>query len=125
MMRFSEPSCPVYVYAKPVDFRKGIGSLAVLVESQLQLDPFAEAVFVFSNRRSTAIKILYWERNGFCLWQKRLEKDRFIWPKANALHGGGSAGTVTLTIQQLEWLLAGFDLNRMKPHIPLAYRSVS
>jgi transposase len=124
MMRFTEPQVAVYVCAQPVDFRKGMGSLAVLVDAQLKLDPFAEAVFVFSNRRSTAIKILYWERNGFCLWQKRLEKDHFIWPKANALHGGGSAGTVTLTIQQLEWLLAGFDINRMKPHQALSYRSV-
>jgi transposase len=117
MMRFTEPAA-VYVCAKPVDFRKGMGSLAVLVESQLKLDPFAEAVFVFSNRRSTAIKILYWDCNGFCLWQKRLEKDRFIWPKP------GNSGAIMLTIQQLEWLLAGFDINRMKPHQALHYRSV-
>ncbi len=118
MMRFSEPHWPVYICAKPVDFRKGMGSLAVLVEAQLKLDPFAESVFVFSNRRFTAIKILYWERNGFCLWQKRLEKDRFIWPKSN------TDEFVTLTIEQLEWLLAGFDINRMKPHKSLRYHSV-
>jgi transposase len=119
MMRFSEPAWPVYVCARPVDFRKGMGSLAVLVESQFQLNPFAEAVFVFTNRRYAAIKILYWERNGFCLWQKRLEKDRFVWPKAN------SEGIIELSVQQLEWLLAGFDINRMKPHQVLVYRSVS
>lgn len=118
MMRFSEPKCPVYICAKPVDFRKGMGSLAVLVEAQLKLDPFAEAVYVFGNRRFTAIKVLYWERNGFCLWQKRLEKDRFVWPKPN------TAGVITLTIQQLEWLLAGYDINRMKPHQALKYHSV-
>ncbi|MEQ1559539.1 MAG: IS66 family insertion sequence element accessory protein TnpB [Methyloglobulus sp.] len=118
MMRFSEPTWPVYICAKPVDFRKGMGSLAVLVEAQLKFDPFAEAVFVFSNRRLNAIKVLYWERNGFCLWQKRLEKDRFIWPKAN------NTGVVSLTIQQLEWLLAGFDINRMKPHQTLRFSSV-
>lgn len=124
MMRFSEPAWPVYICANPVDFRKGMGSLAVLVEAQLKLDPFAEAVFVFSNRRFTALKILYWERNGFCLWQKRLEKDRFIWPKPNLAHETTSAGTMTLTLQQLEWLLAGFDINRMKPHQALRYHSV-
>ena len=118
MMQFSEPGGVVYVCTRPVDFRKGLASLAVLVESQLKLNPFAEALFVFSNRRGTAIKMLYWERNGFCLWQKRLEKDRFIWPKAN------DAGIVTLTLQQLEWLLTGFDINRMKPHQALSYRSV-
>mgnify|MGYP001197267779 CR=1 FL=1 len=118
MMRFADPQAAVYVCAKPVDFRKGMGSLAVLVEAQLKLDPFAEAVFVFTNRRSTAIKVLYWERNGFCLWQKRLEKDRFTWPKAR------SDGVVSLTVQKLEWLLAGFDINRMKPHMVLKYHSV-
>lgn len=118
MMRFADPQAAVYICAKPVDFRKGMGSLAVLVEAQLKHDPFAEAVFVFSNRRSNAIKVLYWERNGFCLWQKRLEKDRFVWPKAN------NTGVVSLTIQQLEWLLAGFDVNRMKPHQALKYHSV-
>jgi transposase len=123
MMRFTDPAA-VYVCARPVDFRKGIGSLAVLVEAQLKLDPFAEALFVFTNRHCTAIKILYWERNGFCLWQKRLEKDRFIWPKPNQTNGRTDSGTVSLTLQQLEWLLAGFDINRMKPHQALRYQSV-
>jgi transposase len=118
MMRFSEQQCPVYLCSKPVDFRKGMGGLAVLVESQLRLNPFSEALFVFFNRKANAIKILYWERNGFCLWQKRLEKDRFIWPKAR------SDGVVLLTVQQLEWLLAGFDINRMKPHQTLKFSSV-
>ena len=124
MMQFSVPHVAVYVCAQPVDFRKGMGSLAVLVDAQLQLDPLAEAVFVFSNRRFTAIKILYWERNGFCLWQKRLEQDRFIWPKPSSFPHGTGTGTISLIVQQLEWLLAGFDLNRMKPHQALNYRSV-
>lgn len=69
-MRFTEPRWAVYVCAGPVDFRKGMASLAVLVESQLQLAPFAEALFVFTNRNRRAIKILYWQRNGFCLYPK-------------------------------------------------------
>jgi transposase len=117
-MRFTEPHWAVYVCAGPVDFRKGMASLAVLVESQLQLDPFAEALFVFTNRNRRAIKILYWQRNGFCLWQKRLEQDRFVWPKANA------AGVVPLSAQQLDWLLEGYDISRMKPHKDLKFRSV-
>lgn len=124
MMRFIDSLAAVYICAKPVDFRKGMGSLAVLVEAQLKLDPFVEAVFVFSNRRATAIKILYWDRNGFCLWQKRLEKDRFIWPKPTITHGVTGTGAMILTFQQLEWLLAGFDINRMKPHQALQYQSV-
>jgi transposase len=118
MMHFTEQQAAVYICAKPVDFRKGMGGLAVLVEAQLKMNPFAEAVFVFGNRRFNSVKVLYWERNGFCLWQKRLEKDRFIWPKPN------TTGIITLTVQQLEWLLAGFDINRMKPHQSLKYHSV-
>ena len=52
----------------------------MLVESQLKLDPFSAQLFAFRNRRATAVKVLYGERNGFCLWQKRLEKERFHWP---------------------------------------------
>jgi transposase len=118
MMRPTDATIVVHLCAHPVDFRKGMGSLAVLVESQLQLNPFADALFVFSNRSRNAIKLLYWEHNGFCLWQKRLEKDRFVWPKATA------TGVVTLTVQQLNWLLEGYDISRMKPHQALHYRSV-
>jgi len=64
----------VYVCRDVVDFRKGMGSLSVLVEGSLALDPFSEHLFVFCNRGRDKVKVLYWERNGFCLWQKRLER---------------------------------------------------
>jgi transposase len=118
MMRPSTPDWAVYLCDQPIDFRKGAASLAVLVEAQWVLNPFSNAFFVFCNRRCTAIKILYWERNGFCLWQKRLEKERFFWPKS------GQSGTVTLTVQQLNWLLEGYDIKRMKPHQTLDFQSV-
>jgi transposase len=118
MMRPTQNHWQVYLCTQHVDFRKGMGSLAVLVESQLALNPFAESLFVFRNRSTTAIKLLYWERNGFCLWQKRLEKEKFFWPKSS------QSSSVTLTIQQLNWLLEGYDINRMKPHQPLEYQSV-
>jgi transposase len=118
MMRPTQAHWSVYLCTQPVDFRKGMGSLAVLVESQLALNPFDEALYVFRNRSATAIKLLYWERNGFCLWQKRLEKERFFWPKSH------QSDSVTLTVQQLNWLLEGYDINRMKPHQSLEYQSV-
>ena len=108
----------VYLCLSPVDFRKGMRSLAVLVESQLQQAPFAETLFVFCNRQRTSIKILYWQRNGFCLWQKRLEKERFFWPKQD------SKVVMTLTGQQLDWLLDGYDIARLKPHKTLQYSSI-
>jgi transposase len=73
---------------------------------------------VFTNRRQDKVKILYWERNGFCLWQKRLEEDRFHWPQATA------QGVMSLSGQQLNWLLDGFDLQNWHPHAPLDYQGV-
>lgn len=109
----------VYLCRQPVDFRKAIAGLSVLVEQALGLDPFASALYVFTNGRRNQIKVLYWERNGFCLWQKRLEKERFKWPQ----HLTGD--TVTLTGQELNWLLDGFDVWRHPPHKLLQFQSVS
>lgn len=84
MFRFDE-ELKVYLHREAVDFRLRINGLAVLVEQALGLDPFASCAYVFSNRRRDRVKILGWERNGFWLLLKRLEKDRFIWPSANAV----------------------------------------
>ncbi len=77
------PGCSidqVYLCREPIDFRKAINGLSVLVEQELGLSPFASALYVFTNRPRNKIKALYWHRNGFCLWQKRLEADKFAWP---------------------------------------------
>lgn len=108
----------VYLCREAIDFRKGINGLAVLVESVLSLDPFSAQLFVFCNRRRDRVKILYWERNGFCLWQKRLERERFKWPRST------HEPVVTLTGQQLNWLLDGYDITRMRPHQRLHFSSV-
>jgi transposase len=108
----------VYLCCVPVDFRKQIDGLAALVQAELSLDLFSDALFVFVNRKRTRIKILYWHRNGFCLWQKRLEKERFAWPAR------GSAKTQTICQKELEWLLEGFDLWANYPHKTLNYQSV-
>ena len=84
MFRLDE-GLKVYLHREAVDFRLSINGLAVLVEQALGLDPFASCAYVFSNRRRDRVKILGWERNGFWLLLKRLEKDRFIWPSADAL----------------------------------------
>lgn len=118
MMRPSPDLPVVYLCREAVDFRKGLQALAVLVESQLKLDPFSAQLFAFRNRRATAVKVLYWERNGFCLWQKRLEKERFHWPRSSP------EAVVTINGQELNWLLDGYDIARMKPHKTLRYASV-
>ncbi|MBF0311041.1 MAG: IS66 family insertion sequence element accessory protein TnpB [Magnetococcales bacterium] len=102
-----------------MDFRKGINGLAAFVEAGLGMNPFGPGLFVFRNRDKTRIKILYWERNGFCLWQKRLEQDRFHWLR------DPSNCVATITGQQLNWLLDGCDIARIKPHKVLNYFNIS
>jgi transposase len=116
------PGCPidqVYLCREPVDFRKAINALSVLVEQELGLSPFASALYVFTNRPRNKIKALYWHRNGFCLWQKRLERDKFTWPR------DGSEATKTISLQEFGWLLEGFDLWKNKPHETLSFGAVS
>lgn len=109
----------VHLCRAPIDFRKSINGLSVLVEQELGLDPFAQSLYVFVNRQHTKIKVLYWHRNGFCLWMKRLEAEKFAWPRK------AHAGVESLSAQQLEWLLEGFDLWRHAPHKSLRFSSVS
>jgi len=118
MIRPSNDIPAVYLCREPVDFRKGIHGLAVLVEESLQLDPFSEQLFVFCNRRRDRVKILCWERSGFCLWQKRLERERFKWPRQL------TDEVITLNGQQLNWLLDGYDVMRLRPHERLHFSSV-
>jgi transposase len=118
MMRPANTLPVVYVCVAPVDFRKGINGLAVIVEQGLVLNPFCEHLFVFCNRRRDRVKILYWEQSGFCLWQKRLEQARFYWPQA------APGEPLTITGQQLNWLLDGYDISRLRPHKRLCFTSV-
>jgi transposase len=108
----------VYVFRDVVDFRKEMASLSVLVEGTLELDPFSGHLFLFCNRKKDKVKALYWEHNGVCLWQKSLEKAHFKWPR-KALDQ-----VITLTGQQLNWLLDGHDIMRMQAHGKMHYHSV-
>ena len=118
MFRFDE-GLKVYLHREPVDFRLSINGLAVLVEQALGLDPFASCAYVFSNRRRDRVKILGWERNGFCLWLKRLESERF------KISPDEVDEAIVLTVQELNWLLDGFDLWRNRPHQVLTPRFVA
>ncbi len=98
--------------------RKSINGLSILVEQSLELDPFSRALFVFCNRKRDKIKLLYWERTGFVLWYKRLEKNRFAWLPV------GSADVVSMSAQELNWLLDGIDVFSMKPHDAVSFETV-
>ena len=94
----------VYLCVAPTDLRKQAASLALLVEQGLKRDVFAPALYVFSNARRDRIRILYWERNGLVLWSKRLESERFIWPRMT------EGDTVSMSGGELNQLLDGFDV---------------
>jgi transposase len=105
----------VYLHRGAIDFRKSINGLASLVEHGLGLNAFANAVFVFANRRRDRVKILGWDVNGFWLLHKRLESERFVWPRAEQ-------EVIELTVQQLAWLLQGIDIQAMRTHRELSLK---
>src|SRR5882762_757741 len=106
MMR-PDANVAVFVCVTPVDMRKQAATLALIVEQTLRRNIFEPGLYVFSNERRDRIKIVYWDRNGLCLWSKRLEgRDRFIFPR----HIEGE--TVTIYGAQLAELLEGFDVWR-------------
>lgn len=117
-MRLFHDVPAVYLHRDPVDFRKAINGLVVIVEQSMELSPYAPALFVFCNRRRDKLKIVYWDETGFCLWYKRLEKARFKWPRR------ANEGVVELTEEQLHWLLRGLDITKMLPHQQLNYVAV-
>lgn len=77
-MFFPEGQIRVHLYGRPCDMRKSFDGLFALTRNELQLDPSSGRLFVFVNRRGTQMKVLYFDRSGFCIWAKRLERGRFI-----------------------------------------------
>ena len=107
-----------YVSAQATDMRKSIDGLAALVVSVFRADPLCGQLFVFISRRRDRVKILYWDRHGFALWYKRLEDARFHWPRQ------WPDAVIELREEQLHWLLAGYDITRMRPHETVHYSRV-
>lgn len=102
----------IYLHRDAVDFRKSINGLATIVEQEMELSPFSPALFVFSNKNRDRLKVLYWDETGFCLWYKRLEKEKFKWPRRHS--------TAVMTLSEVQWdrLLSGYDV---VGHQPLKY----
>jgi transposase len=116
-MMFLPVHTKVFLALGHTDMRKSIDSLSVLVASVFGMNPLSGHLFVFCNRRCSLIKILYWDRNGFCLFQKRLEKHRFKWPQKLEQVKQIDAPT-------LSFLLEGLDISRIRPHESLFYTTV-
>ncbi len=100
----------VYLAAGPTDMRKAVNGLMILVEDVLQANPFSSHLFVFCNRLRDKIKILYWHNNGFWLFYRRLEKQRFWWP------GADERVSVEISSRELGWLMDGLDITRVEAH---------
>jgi transposase len=96
------PNVRVWLACGRTDMRRGFDGLSSQVQLQLSHDPFSGELFVFRGRRGDLIKILGWDGQGLCLFSKRLEKGRFVWPQAKD-------GAVSLTAAQLSMLLEGID----------------
>jgi transposase len=95
----------VWLAAGVTDMRKGFDGLAAVVQLQLSEDPFSGQLFVFRGRRGDRVKILWWDGDGLCLYAKRLEGGRFVWPQARE-------GVIALSAAQLSMLLEGIDWRR-------------
>jgi transposase len=95
----------IWIVAGVTDLRRGFVGLSAMVQTALKENPFSGQVFVFRGRRGDLIKLLWFDGDGLCLFAKRLERGRFIWPKVET-------GTVSLTRAQLSMLLEGIDWRR-------------
>jgi len=108
----------VRIYIRPgaTDLRKAVNGLSAIVQEEMKKDPFSGSVYIFCNRERELIKAVYWDKTGFWLSQKRLEKDKYPWPM--------DEGEVReLKVEELQMLLAGIDF--FKAHKELYYKKVS
>lgn len=109
-------SIEIYVRPGHTDMRKAINGLSVMVQDIMDKDPLSGNLFLFCNRQQRIMKALYWDRNGFCLWQKKLEKHKFPWPK-------DEEAARKINTEQLAMLLKGIDF--WHEHSRLEYSKVS
>ena|SRR5688572_2466610 len=101
------PSVRIFVSTEPTDIRRSFDGLALLVKEVIGEDPFSGYLFVFRNRAGDRVKVLFWDRSGFCLWYKRLEKGVFHFP-------GASGRSIEIEAADLSLILEGIELEGAK-----------
>jgi transposase len=106
----------IFIRPGSTDLRKAVNGLTTLVQEHMNGDPFSGSVYLFCNRDRKILKAVWWDKNGFWLSQKRLEKDKFPWP-------GNKAEAEELNADELRMLLEGIDF--FKAHKPVFYKKVS
>lgn len=107
----------VFIMPGVTDMRKAIDGLSIYIASATDFDVFSGSYFAFCNRQRNIVKVLYWQKNGFCLWQKRLDKDRFHWPDTKK-------DVLKIQPEELRWLLEGMDISKVKAHKNITYNAV-
>lgn len=115
-MKINWNEVKIYIKPGPTDMRKQINGLSVMIQEELQHNSLSGNLYVFCNRNKRRLKILYWDSNGFCLWLKRLEQDKFPWPKT-------SEECKEITEHQLKMILDG--INFFNAHKKLNFSAVS
>lgn len=106
-MFFPEQQVRVFLYGQPVGMRRSYDGLHALARRGVQQDPLSGHLFAFINRRATQIKVLYWDRSGWCVWAKRLEQGRLLPDWKNVT-------TRELDVTQLKLLLEGIEVKRVR-----------
>ena len=106
----------IYFYQAPVDMRKQINGLTIVIEQEMKLSPLTGALFIFLNQGGTIIKFIYWDKTGFAVWGKRLEKDRYSRPSVRH-------GILHFTSAHLQDLLRGLDIFK-GGHKELHYKKI-
>ncbi|MGP0074532.1 MAG: IS66 family insertion sequence element accessory protein TnpB [Bryobacteraceae bacterium] len=97
------PGTQVWLACRPLDLRKGFNGLAAQVADVLRSDPYSGHLFVFRGKRGDYIKVLYWDGSGLCLFAKRLEKGRFVWPPIINERMQLTTGQLSLLIEGIDW----------------------
>ena len=115
-MTFDINKARIFIRPGTTDLRKAANGLSAMIEQQMAGEPFSGDVYLFCNRGRKLLKAVWWDKNGFWLAQKRLEKDRFPWP-------GTEGEAREISAEELKMLLAGIDF--FKAHKTLYYKNVS
>jgi transposase len=103
----------IMLYNKVVDMRKSIDGLSIIVSDDLSLNPSDGSIYIFCNKKHDKLKMLYWDKNGFTLLYKRLEKERFKIPNLLSVR--------CITHEQLSWLFDGLDIDKITGFQRLKY----
>jgi len=112
------PDIKIYLGIEPIHMNKSFDGLSALVHDQLSQNPLSGHLFIFRNRRADKIKMITWDRNGFLIFYKRLEKGRFKFPKLTEF------SHLIISPQEFDLLLDGIDIMKLKRLPELKYQSV-